>query len=292
MRLWPVILSGGSGTRLWPLSRAFHPKQFLPVLTDLAMIQETALRLSDPQRFAPPLLIANDDHRFMVSEKMLEIGIDPLAIILEPIGKGTAPAAIMAALRIAQEDENGLILLAPSDHSITDPDAFQQAIETAIPAAESGQIITFGISANYPETGYGYIEAGQEVTGQDGVYHVENFHEKPDLAGAKHYLEQENFFWNSGIFLFRCDSMIQAFETFAPEILSACKAALEQVDVDLGFERPNSEAFQKSPADSIDCAIMEKADNIAVVPVDMGWSDLGSWAAMWNEGSKDDQATA
>ncbi|GER04861.1 mannose-1-phosphate guanylyltransferase/mannose-6-phosphate isomerase [Iodidimonas nitroreducens] len=282
MKIWPVVLSGGSGTRLWPLSRAHYPKQFLPIHSDQAMIQDTLARFGDPARFAPPLIIANDDHRFIVAEKLAEMGIDPLAIILEPGGKGTAPAAIMAALRLEQEDDQALMLLAPSDHVITALPDFMAALERATAAASGGKLVTFGIKADHPETGYGYIESGPALDQMPGAFAVAHFHEKPDAQTAQGYLDQGNVYWNSGIFLFRCDHLIKAYERHAPDMLKACRAALAGSRRDLAFERPDSHAFMSGPEGSIDRVLMEKAANVAVVPVDMGWSDLGSFRALWD----------
>lgn len=281
----PVILSGGVGSRLWPLSRALYPKQLLPLATERTMLQETALRVAEAARFAAPLVVANEEHRFMIAEQLRVVGIDPSAIILEPEGRNTAPAVALAALRLAADDPDALMLVMPSDHVIGDVAAFHGAIEAGARAAAADRLVTFGITPERPETGYGYIEAGDTLT--DGVRAVRRFVEKPDAATAAEYLASGRFYWNAGIFLFRAGHYLDELERQAPDILAACRAAMEKAASDLCFIRPDAAAFRASPSNSIDYAVMEKTASAAVVPVSMGWSDVGSWTALWEISPRD-----
>lgn len=281
----PVILSGGVGSRLWPLSRALYPKQLLPLATERTMLQETALRVAEAARFAAPLVVANEEHRFMIAEQLRVVGIDPSAIILEPEGRNTAPAVALAALRFAADDPDALMLVMPSDHVIGDVAAFHGAIEAGARAAAADRLVTFGITPERPETGYGYIEAGDALT--DGVRAVRRFVEKPDAATAAEYLASGRFYWNAGIFLFRAGRYLDELERQAPDILAACRAAMEKAASDLCFIRPDAAAFRASPSNSIDYAVMEKTASAAVVPVSMGWSDVGSWTALWEISPRD-----
>lgn len=281
----PVILSGGVGSRLWPLSRALYPKQLLPLATERTMLQETALRVSEAARFAAPLVVANEEHRFMIAEQLRVVGIDPSAIILEPEGRNTAPAVALAALRLAADDSDALMLVMPSDHVIGDVAAFHGAVEAGARAAAADRLVTFGITPERPETGYGYIEAGDALT--DGVRAVRRFVEKPDAATAAEYLASGRFYWNAGIFLFRAGHYLDELERQAPDILAACRAAMEKAASDLCFIRPDAAAFRASPSNSIDYAVMEKTASAAVVPVSMGWSDVGSWTALWEISPRD-----
>ncbi len=281
----PVILSGGVGSRLWPLSRALYPKQLLPLATERTMLQETALRVAEAARFAAPLVVANEEHRFMIAEQLRVVGIDPSAIILEPEGRNTAPAVALAALRLAADDPDALMLVMPSDHVIGDVAAFHGAIEAGARAAAADRLVTFGITPERPETGYGYIEAGDALT--DGVRAVRRFVEKPDAATAAEYLASGRFYWNAGIFLFRAGHYLDELERQAPDILAACRAAMEKAASDLCFIRPDAAAFRASPSNSIDYAVMEKTASAAVVPVSMGWSDVGSWTALWEISPRD-----
>lgn len=281
----PVILSGGVGSRLWPLSRALYPKQLLPLATERTMLQETALRVAEAARFAAPLVVANEEHRFMIAEQLRVVGIDPSAIILEPEGRNTAPAVALAALRLAADDPDALMLVMPSDHVIGDVAAFHGAVEAGARAAAADRLVTFGITPERPETGYGYIEAGDALT--DGVRAVRRFVEKPDAATAAEYLASGRFYWNAGIFLFRAGHYLDELERQAPDILAACRAAMEKAASDLCFIRPDAAAFRASPSNSIDYAVMEKTASAAVVPVSMGWSDVGSWTALWEISPRD-----
>lgn len=282
----PVILSGGSGSRLWPLSRAMHPKQFLPLASDLTMIQETALRVTGP-RFAPPLVICNEDHRFLVAEQLRATSVQPAEIILEPTGRNTAPAACIAALKLLEAGGNPLMLVMPSDHVIAAPDRFLQAIDNAATAATAGALVTFGITPDRAETGYGYIKAGTPVDGRASIRTVDRFVEKPDRNTAETYLADGSYLWNSGIFMFSAATYLAELEKANPAMVEACRQGLAGAERDLTFCRLASNAFAASPSDSIDYAVMEKTARAAVVPVDMGWNDVGAWSALWDIGAKD-----
>ena len=286
----PLILSGGSGKRLWPLSRQANPKQFLKVLGDHSLFQETCRRLPKGA-FASPTVIANDSHRFLVAEQLRELGVMPKSIVLEPMGRNTAPAAVIGALLAAREDIDRLILLLPSDHSIADPKAFTDAIAAGIPAAQQGAIVTFGIKPDRPHTGYGYIEVA--VHDEEGVaLPVTRFVEKPDAKRAREYLESGTFFWNAGIFLFSARTMLEAAERFAPGIMTACAEAIAQGTRDLDFLRLSEKHFEKVDSISLDYAIIEKASNIRCVPFEAGWSDLGSWTEVWETSARDAEGNA
>jgi mannose-1-phosphate guanylyltransferase / mannose-6-phosphate isomerase len=284
--LHPVILSGGSGTRLWPLSRASLPKQLLALHGERTMIQDTALRARLPDA-APPLLLCSEAHRFLVAEQMQEVGIKPHAIVLEPMGRNTAPAAAVAALMVAETDGTGVIVLMPSDHVVGDTDAFAGAVAIAAKAARDGHIVTFGMTPTAPETGYGYVQRG-EGFGVEGAFRVQRFVEKPDAATASRYLADGGYSWNSGMFVFRADAMIAEMEKHAPEVLAAARAALAKARRDADFVRLDPDAFDKAPDISIDYAVMEKTDRAAIVPASIGWSDVGAWSALWDIREQDD----
>jgi mannose-1-phosphate guanylyltransferase/mannose-6-phosphate isomerase len=285
-RITPVILSGGLGTRLWPLSRAGYPKQFLALASELTMIQETALRVAD-DRFAAPLVICNEEHRFIVAEQLRARACQPSEIILEPVGRNTAPAVAVAALRLLDGQDDALMLVMPSDHVIADTDGFLAAVDRAAAAASRGALVTFGITPNRPDTGYGYIKAAVPLPGHAGVHAVERFVEKPDLETAEGYLADGSYHWNSGIFLFSAKAYLEELERANPAIVAACRTAIDDSQRDLTFCRLDKSAFAASPSDSIDYAVMEKTQNAAVVPVDMGWNDLGAWSALWDVAVKD-----
>ncbi len=287
----PVILSGGSGSRLWPLSRAGYPKQFLPLNSENSMLQDTALRVSS-SCFAAPLLICNEEHRFLVAEQLRSIDITPDKIILEPVGRNTAPAIAIAALSLVEKQSDALMLVLPSDHIILDQNAFQQAVDVASEAAQSGKLVTFGIAPDKPETGYGYIHKGALVSGFENVNDIAEFVEKPNVKKATEYLNSGEYLWNSGIFLMSAQQYLDELSLHHPEILTACQNALEQAEQDLSFCRLNKEAFSTSPSDSIDYAVMERTNCAAVVPVDMNWSDLGSWSALLDIEEKDSDGNA
>lgn len=288
----PVILSGGVGSRLWPLSRALYPKQLLPLAGERTMLQETALRVAEGARFAAPLVVGNEEHRFMIAEQLRLAGVDAAGIILEPEGRNTAPAVALAALHLAATDPAALMLVMPSDHVIADQTAFHAAIGAGAVAAADGRLVTFGITPERPETGYGYIEAGAELNAAPGAHEVRRFVEKPDAATAAEYVAAGSFYWNAGIFLFQAGRYLEELERQAPEILAACRAAMDKAAGDLSFVRPDAAAFRASPSDSIDYAVMEKTNSAVVVPVSMGWSDVGSWAALWDISPRDEDGNS
>ncbi len=279
----PYILSGGSGTRLWPLSRKSYPKQFLKLVGEDSLLQQTLQRLTGPA-FAAPSVLANNDHRFIIAEQMQMAGTVPRDIILEPVGRNTAPAALVAALRAGQEDENALVLLLPSDHVIKDRAGFQKTVLAGAQPAGEGHLVTFGIRPTGPETGYGYIETHQSA---EVAQEVVRFVEKPERAVAEQYLAAGNFYWNAGIFLYRAGTMIEAFAAHAPDILRHCKEALVKADTDLDFLRLDERAYGACESISLDYAIMEKTSGIKCIPLESDWSDLGAWSAIWDVMDKD-----
>ncbi|WP_305909896.1 mannose-1-phosphate guanylyltransferase/mannose-6-phosphate isomerase [Methylomarinum sp. Ch1-1] len=284
----PVILSGGSGTRLWPLSRSQHPKQFLPLVSHNTMLQETVLRLHGLDNMKAPIGVCNEDHRFMMAEQLREIGANPSAIILEPVGKNTAPAVALAALSAESADE--VLLILPADHVIANVQAFQAAVDKANHLAQQGHLVTFGIVPTAAETGYGYIKAGDSHS--EGSFQVAAFVEKPDQATAQSYVDSGDFYWNSGMFAFTAGRYLQELEKFQPAMLSACKEALAGAQQDIDFVRLDAEAFGRCPADSIDYAVMEKTDQAVVIPLAADWNDVGSWSALWDVTRKDEHGNA
>jgi len=282
-KLLPVLLCGGSGTRLWPLSREAYPKQFLALAGKDSLLQATCLRLQGLPGLDAPLLISNEEHRFLVAEQCRQIDIVPHAMILEPVGRNTAPAIAVAALYAMESQQDPVLLVLPSDHLLLDEAGFRQAVITALPAAEAGALLTFGIVPTAAETGFGYIKA----QAGEGVRGVEQFVEKPDLVTAEKYLASGEYFWNSGMFLFRASRFIEELEKFAPAILQHCKTAVAKAKRDADFLRLDKEAFSACPADSIDYAVMEKTSDAKVLPIDVGWSDVGSWSALWQVAEKD-----
>ena len=290
--IYPAILSGGSGTRLWPMSRSLYPKQLLALLGDTSLLQQTAARVSSNPDFAPPLVVANEEHRFVIAEQLREIRIEPSALLLEPAGRNTAPAAAVAALWVIERAPDGLVLLMPSDHVIADEKAFHLAIEHARLAAEAGRLVTFGITPDRAETGYGYIESGEPIAGCRGAFAVSRFIEKPEVADATRYVATGDYFWNSGIFLFPAAVYLAELERLQPDMLAACNKALKTAKADADFVRLDKVSFAECPSDSIDYAIMEHTSLAAVVPVSMGWSDLGSWDALWEMSDKDESGNA
>jgi mannose-1-phosphate guanylyltransferase / mannose-6-phosphate isomerase len=281
----PVIMSGGAGSRLWPLSRQLYPKQLLPLAGARTMIQETAARVKGPQ-FASPLVVCNQEHRFLIAEQLRENGIADATIVLEPIGRNTAPVAAVAAFLLAEKDPSALVLLMPADHVVENKKAFADAVEIAAAAAREGAIATFGIQPNGPETGYGYIQRG-EATALAGCYRVKRFVEKPDRAAAQSYLDAGDYFWNGGIFMFRAKTYLDELQQFEPHIAAQCREAVTKGRRDLDFFRLDEAAFAESPSKSIDYAVMEHTEHAAVVPVDMGWSDVGSWQSLWEIAARD-----
>ncbi len=284
----PVVLSGGVGTRLWPLSRALFPKQLLPLTSELTMLQDTVARVADPQRFASLLVICNEEHRFIVAEQLRETRVSPVAIVLEPEGRNTAPAAAVAAIMLEQRFGDVLLLLLPSDHVVRDVAGFHAAAETAARAARDNALVTFGMAPHRPETGYGYIHIGTEWEGVSGCHQVERFVEKPESTVAGAMLKEGGWLWNSGMFLFSARAYLEELDRHSPSMVTACRAAVEHGAQDLDFFRLDAKAFAKSPVDSIDYAVMEKTKSAAVVPADIGWNDIGSWSALWEIGDKDE----
>lgn len=282
----PVIMSGGSGSRLWPLSRKQHPKQFLSLVGEHTMLQETVLRLKGLKTLSPSI-ICNKGHRFVVAEQLNEIDALGGDIILEPQGRNTAPAVALAALKAVEKGSDPMLLVLAADHVITQPQAFHEAIKKAQVCAEQGKLVTFGIVPNKPETGYGYIRSGQGIENCD-CFFVEEFVEKPNLATATRYVESGEYFWNSGMFLFKASTYLQELEKYNPEILLACKDAISNSVKDSEFIRVDAESFLACPDDSIDYAIMEQTDKAAMVPLDAGWSDVGSWSSIWEVKEKDE----
>lgn len=279
----PVILSGGSGTRLWPMSRPEMPKQFLALTGDETMLQLTVRRTGERDRFGAPIVVANAAHADHIETQLAEAGTAPQALILEPAGRNTAPAIALAALAV--DDPAALLLVMPSDHVIADVDAFHTAVANAAPLAADGWLVTFGIAPDAPETGYGYIQVGEALS--DGVHRVARFVEKPALDAAEAMLASGDHAWNGGIFLFRADAYLNALAANAPVMLDAVRQSMEQSTREGMRVWPDRDAFAASPSDSIDYAVMEKAARVAVVPVAMGWSDVGSWDALHAIGDRD-----
>jgi mannose-1-phosphate guanylyltransferase/mannose-6-phosphate isomerase len=284
--LTPVILSGGAGTRLWPLSRELYPKQLLALTGERTMLQQTALRLSGLAATAP-VVVCNEAHRFLVAEQLRQLRIEPRAVVLEPFGRNTAPAIALAAhaalkMSSAEQGEDPELLVLPADHVIKDVAAFQKAVRIALPAVQQGKLVTFGIVPSAPETGYGYIQRGESgsTDGGSGVYRIARFVEKPSLDRAQQFLQSGDYLWNSGMFMFRASRYLQELERFAPQIARICRSAVENAKSDLDFTRVDAKTFEQCPSDSIDYAVMEKTSDAIVVPLDAGWSDVGSWSAL------------
>jgi mannose-1-phosphate guanylyltransferase / mannose-6-phosphate isomerase len=311
--LLPVLLSGGSGTRLWPLSRESYPKQLLPLVDHRSMLQATVARLQGLDvkgGIDPPLVICSEAHRFIVARQLQELGVVPGALILEPVGRNTAAAVAVAALQARAGGGDPILLVLPADHVITDEKGFREAVRRAIPAASAGYLVTFGIAPRAPETGYGYIRVGPVLegcgtevrgdapdagpTGEAGdtgsaCHAVDRFVEKPDAATAAAYLAEGGYVWNSGMFLFRAGRYLEELAAHRPEILAACEAAMDSARVDLDFLRLDEAAFASAPSESLDVAVMERTERAAVLPVSFGWSDVGSWRALWEVVPHDDQ---
>ncbi|MEM6889073.1 MAG: mannose-1-phosphate guanylyltransferase/mannose-6-phosphate isomerase [Pseudomonadota bacterium] len=290
MTITPVLLCGGSGTRLWPLSRKSYPKQFVPLLGEETLFQASAKRFSG-QDFSAPLVLTNSDFRFIVAEQLVSIGIDPGAILIEPESRDTAPAILAAAFWLARQDPKAMMLVAPSDHVIPDSEAFRAAVAKGVPTAQSGQLVTFGISPTRPEMGYGYLELERTPDAQSATIDLVRFVEKPDEARAEKMFSSGKHLWNAGIFLFSAETIIAAFEKHASTLADPVLKSVEQGEPDLGFFRLNPAAWQATEKISIDYAVMEHAENLCVVPFSAGWSDLGDWDAVWRENAPDPQGT-
>ncbi|MCU1741500.1 MULTISPECIES: mannose-1-phosphate guanylyltransferase/mannose-6-phosphate isomerase [unclassified Pseudomonas] len=285
--LIPVIMAGGSGSRLWPLSRQLNPKQFLCLAdSELSMLQATIRRLEGLD-VALPRLICNEEHRFLAAEQLRRLGLENTNILLEPMGRNTAPAVALAALQASSEEQDPVLLVLAADHLIRDVAAFQESIRQALPLALAGKLVTFGIVPTQAETGYGYIEKGKALNA--GGFEVARFVEKPDEETARAYLASGHYLWNSGMFMFRAHRYLDELEKFRPDILAACRSALAEGEQDMHFTRIGREEFAQCPSESIDYAVMEKTADAVVVPLDAGWSDIGSWSALWEVGNKDGQ---
>jgi mannose-1-phosphate guanylyltransferase/mannose-6-phosphate isomerase len=286
----PVLLCGGSGTRLWPLSRKSYPKQFVPLMGEETLFQSSAKRLSgtgDALAFQPPLVLTNSDFRFIVTEQLMAAGINPGAILIEPEGRNTAPAILAAALHVAASDPDAVMLVAPSDHVVPDAEAFHAAVAQGLAAVEDGDLVTFGIAPDRPETGYGYLELSAKPSGSGLPVKLSRFVEKPDAARAEEMLAAGTYMWNAGIFLFRARDIIAAFEAHSPSLLAPVQAALADALPDLGFLRLAPGPWSGAEDISIDYAVMERAPNLSVVPFTAAWSDLGGWDAVWRDSGPD-----
>lgn len=285
--LIPVVLSGGVGSRLWPLSRELNPKQFLAMTGEISMLEQTLERALALEGAEHPIIVCNDEHRFKVAEQLRSQHADSASIVLEPVGRNTAPAVAVAALQALKSDPQAIMLVLPADHVINDTAAFAQAVATGSKQAAQGKLVTFGIIPTAPETGYGYIARGADEC--EGSFAIERFVEKPDLATAKSYLAEGNYLWNSGMFLLGAQAYLDELAEFAPEMLAAAEQSLKQAASDLDFIRLDKQAFEACPSDSIDYAVMEKTQRGMVVPLSCGWSDVGSWSTLWEIGDRDEQ---
>lgn len=292
MKLIPVILSGGSGTRLWPMSREAYPKQLLKLVSERTLLQETLTRLKNFPGLEKPVIVCNAEHRFLIAEQLREIKIKPSALFLESVGRNTAPALAVAAHALLRDDPDTLMLVLPADHLIAKPEKFKEALESAKKAAIEGKLVAFGVVPNAPETGYGYIQRGVELPSSPNCYAIAKFIEKPDAARAAEFVAAGEFYWNSGMFLFGAKKYLEELAKTRPEIVACAANALEKSYTDLDFCRLDETALAACPSESIDYAVMEHTDAAAVVPVDMGWSDIGSWSALWEASEKDEQGNA
>ena len=289
-RIVPVLLSGGAGSRLWPLSRDLYPKQFLPLTSERSMVQETALRVVDPGRFTAPMVVCNQEHRFILVEQLRDVGVTPAEVIVEPAGRNTAPAIALAALRALEAAPDALLLVLPTDHVVRGQNAFLDAVGVAAQAAERGLLTTFGMSPTRPETGFGYILTGEPITSE--VSTIAAFVEKPDRVTAERMAADGRYLWNSGMFLLPARAYVEELERLQPDILSAARAALAGGSAADGVVTVDAEAFAQAPALSIDVAMMERTQRAAVVPAHFEWSDLGSWSSLWNHLEKDGDGNA
>jgi mannose-1-phosphate guanylyltransferase/mannose-6-phosphate isomerase len=288
----PVILSGGSGTRLWPLSRTMYPKQFIRFFNGKGSLLGATLRRIDDAGFAAPVIICNNDHRFLVREELASAAIKQETIILEPVARNTAAAVAVAALAAVQKSPDAVIAVMPSDHVVNDEKAFAVSLKRAAAVAATGKLVLFGIAPTGPQTGYGYIRRGAPLKGANGGFAVDAFFEKPDRATAEKYVADESYFWNSGIFVLHARTFLSELQSLAPDILAAARGALDAATQDLGFLRLDLAAFSRSPNISIDYAVMEKTKQAAMMPIDVGWSDVGSWSSLWESAPRDAQRNA
>ncbi|MFZ5558115.1 MAG: mannose-1-phosphate guanylyltransferase/mannose-6-phosphate isomerase [Pseudomonadota bacterium] len=287
IHLYPVVLSGGAGTRLWPLSREALPKQFLHLTSERSLLQDTLLRLQGLDGLRAPVVVANNEHRFMAAEHLRGIGVTPAALLLEPCARNTAAAIAAAALWLQAQDPEAAMLVLPADHHIPDAAALRAAVTSALPAAEAGMLVTFGVVPRWAETGYGYIERGTPLAEARGVFRVARFLEKPNEETARRFAASGDHFWNSGMFLFQAKSFLAELERLQPAVVTATEAALAGAKRDLDFLRLDAAAFAQNPSISVDYAVMEHTDAAAVLPVAFAWTDLGSWKALWEVGEKD-----
>ena len=288
-KIFPILLCGGSGTRLWPLSRKSYPKQFTNVVGEQSLFQASALRFVG-DNFANPLIVSGDAFRFIIKEQLESVGVTPSAIMIEPDGRNTAPAAAMAALFALKQDPDAIVLLVPSDHAVENPDQFRTVVAQGLNAAEAGDIVTFGIVPTRAETGYGWLETGEETN--DGVFKLKRFVEKPEKARAQELLDDGSYLWNAGVFLARASVLVDAFKTHAPDILETVQASLDAAVSDIGFTRIDPEHWANVREESIDYAVMEPADNLSTVRFNDHWTDLGGWEAVWMESDKDENGNA
>ncbi|MEN8212577.1 MAG: mannose-1-phosphate guanylyltransferase/mannose-6-phosphate isomerase [Thermodesulfobacteriota bacterium] len=283
----PIILAGGSGTRLWPLSRELYPKQLIDIYNENTMLQNTISRLNGLENIGSPIVVCNEEHRFMTAEQLRKINVDPKAIILEPVGRNTAPAIAIAALKAMENSEDPILLILPADHVIEKISQFHDAVLSGLEYAQQDNLITFGIVPDSPEIGYGYIKQGELLKENREISKIQSFVEKPDLETAKKYLDSGSYTWNSGMFMFKASAIINELENHTPEILEPCRKAISTGTQDLDFFRLNQKDFQNIPSDSIDYAVMEKTSKGVVIPLDAGWNDMGSFDALWQTGEKD-----
>ncbi len=285
--LIPVILSGGVGSRLWPLSREHYPKQLLALVGEQTLLQDTMLRLEGLPEQSPPLAICNEYHRFLVAEQLRSIGVQQPTIMLEPMGRNTAPAAAIAAFTALVNDPEAILLILPADHLVAQPDAFRQAVLLGIPLAKNNQLVTFGIVPERAETGYGYIKASQPLS-DNTAFSVEKFVEKPTQEVAQTYVDSGQYYWNSGMFLFKASTFLVELEKYAPEMYLVCQQACQNTQQDQDFIRLDADIFQTCPSDSIDYAVMEHTQSAVVIPLQAGWSDVGAWSALWEVSAQDE----